>query len=81
MKFTCLKQSFPLFWRSWEASSLTQAGCSVLNSRRRHNEDTSSAILKYYMQDITVNNYHFISLKIIITLFPLGNYIQFNREQ
>ncbi len=21
MKFTCLKRSFPLFWRSWEASS------------------------------------------------------------
>ncbi len=51
------------------ASSLTQAGCSVLNSRRGHNEDTCSASLKYYMQDITVNNYHLISLKIIMLVF------------
>ncbi len=42
------------------ASSHTQA------ARRGQNEDTSSTSLKYYMQDITVNNYHFISLKIIM---------------
>ncbi len=45
------------------------AGCSVLNSQRGHNEDTCSASLKYYIQDITVNNYHFISLKIIMLVF------------
>ncbi len=65
-----LKRSFPLFWRSWENRLLlTQAGCSVLNSQRGHNEDTCSASLKYYMQDITVNNYHLISLKIIMLVF------------
>ncbi len=36
---------------------------------RGHSEDTSSTSLKYYMQDITVNNYHFISLKIIMLVF------------
>ncbi len=39
------------------------------NSRRGHNEDTSSTSLKYYIQDITVNNYHLISLKIIMLVF------------
>ncbi len=43
------------------ASSHKQA--SVSCSRRGHNEDTSSTSLKYYMQNITFNNYHFISLK------------------
>ncbi len=69
-----LKSYFPLFWRSWENSLLlththtrTHTQADVLNSRRGHNEETTS--LKYYMQDITVNNYLFISLKIIMLVF------------
>ncbi len=48
---------------------LTRTQASILNSRRGHNDDTSSTSLKYYIQDITVNNYHFISLKIIMLVF------------
>ncbi len=48
---------------------LTRTQASILNSRRGHNEDTSSTSLKYYIQDITVNNYHLISLKIIMLVF------------
>ncbi len=96
MKFTCLKTAFSSLLKKLRKSppppltrthARTQA--SVLNSRRGHNEDTSSTSLKYYIQDSTVNNYHFkISLQpqnnyasLYITPFPLGNYIQFNREQ
>ncbi len=81
-----LKPSFPLFWSSWENHLLTQAGCCVLNSRRGHNEDTSSTSLKYYIQNITFNNhqpqnnYANVSLY-YIRPFPLGNYIEFNREK
>ncbi len=49
------------------SSSHKQAALSF--SRRGYNEDTCSASLKYYIQDITVNNYHFISLKIIMLVF------------
>ncbi len=70
MKFTCLKTVVPLSSEEAEKHPpLTQAGCSVLNSWRGHNKDTCSASLKYYMKDITVNNYHFISLKIIMLVF------------
>ncbi len=69
MKFTCLKTVFASLLKKLRSILLTHWGCSVLNSRRGYNEDTSSASLKYYMQDITVNNYHFISLKIIMLVF------------
>ncbi len=67
MKFTCLKTVFP---------SLLKRGFCVVNSRRGHNEDTSSTSLKYYMQNITFNNHqpqnNYASLY-YITPFPLGN--------
>ncbi len=74
MKFTCLKTCLSLSSEEAEkiaSSSRTHARtqASILNSRREHNEDTSSTSLKYYIQDITVNNYHFISLKIIMLVF------------
>ncbi len=52
-----------------KTASSSHKQASILNSRRGHNEDTSSTSLKYYIQDITVNNYHFISLKIIMLVF------------
>ncbi len=72
MKFTCLKTVFASLLkklRSLLPHTHAHAGCSVLNSQRGHNEDTCSASLKYYIQDITVNNYHFISLNIIMLVF------------
>ncbi len=70
MKFTCLKTVVPSLLKKLRSLLLlTQAGCSVLNSRRGHNEDTCSARLNNYMQDITVNNYPLISLKIIMLVF------------
>ncbi len=76
MKFTCLKTCLSLSSEEAEkiassSSSRTHARtqASILNSRREHKEDTSSTSLKYYIQDITVNNYHFISLKIIMLVF------------
>ncbi len=58
MKFTCLKTVFPSLPKKLRKSppppphARTQA--SILNSRRGHNEDTSSTSLKYYIQDITI---------------------------
>ncbi len=72
MKFTCLKTCLSLSSEEAEkiaSSSSSRTQASILNSRREHNEDTSSTSLKYYIQDITVNNYHFISLKIIMLVF------------
>ncbi len=70
MDFTCLNcLSLSSEAEKIVSSSLTHTGFCVLNSRRGHNEDTSSPSLKYCMQDITVNNYHFISLKIIMLVF------------
>ncbi len=69
MKFTCLKTVFPSLLKKLRSLLLTHKQASVLNSRRGHNEVTSSTSLKYYMQDITVNNYHLISLKIIMLVF------------
>ncbi len=78
MKFTCLKRSFPLSEEAEKTASSSHKQASILNSRRGHNEDTCSASLKYYIQDITVNNYHFISLKIIMLVF-IHNTVSFRK--
>ncbi len=49
------------------SSSHTQAALSLTPGAGTMK--TCSASLKYYMQDITVNNYHLISLKIIMLVF------------
>ncbi len=77
MKFTCLKTVFlsseeaeKIASSSSSSSRTRRTQASILNSRRGHNDDTSSTSLKYYIQDITVNNYHFISL--IVTNLQSG---------
>ncbi len=73
MKFTCLKMVFPSLLKKLrkQPPPHTHPGCCL-----GLNEDTSSTRLKYYMQD---KNYY--ASLYYITLFPLGNYIQFNRKQ
>ncbi len=84
MKFTCLKTVFPSLLKKLRKSPPPHARthASILNSQRGHNEDTSSTSLKYYIQDITVNNYrlqnNYASLY-YITPFPLGNVVSFRK--
>ncbi len=69
MKFTCLKTVFPFLLKKLRKPPPPHTHTQAALSLTPHNEDTCSASLKYYMQDITVNNYHFISLKIIMLVF------------
>ncbi len=70
LSLLAVNPSFPLFWSNLAekiASSHTQAAVSLTPGAGTMK--TSSTSLKYYIQNITFNNHHFISLKIIMLVF------------